>query len=207
MATYESIILKEYNKATIFSQSWLLDTQALRKNVQAANPEIQMIQFSSATPLKTALHADIRFRKPLFTWRDASRVEQYVDSEGVLFKRNLEPTVNPAKLIQIEDQSGAVLDAGTSVLTGKIITFIGQLHGKLVAAYGGTQTEKVIIPRSTREVQIKMKDLPYIVKFSSNRPIDEQIGELQVLLAHLKNTNRSPAEYIDLRTAHKAFYK
>ncbi len=208
LAQYQTQILSRYKMHTIFGQAWLLDTQALTSDLVKDYPEIQRINFSSKTPISTTLKADIRFRTPVFTWKDVGGKDQFVDSEGVLFSKNLDPTVNANKLIKIEDQSGVVLEAGSSVLTANLVQFVGMLHSKVPVLYGANaKVERVIIPKSTREVQIQISGSPYIVKFNSTRNLDEQIGELQTLLAFLKASNATPSAYIDLRVPHKAFYK
>lgn len=118
------------------------------------------------------------------------------------------PSVPTTKLIRIEDQSGVVLEEGSSVLTSQLVQFVGQVHSKVPQLYGeGTTVSKVIIPRSTREVQIQVANQPYLIKFSSTRNLDEQVGELGQLLVYLKQNNITPSSYIDVRTAHKAFYR
>lgn len=205
---YEESIASKVGGYTLLKQSWLLDTDALADDVIKSNPEIERITFSTSSPLSTTLKADIRFRKAVFTWRDASNTDQFVDSGGVLFAKNLDPSVNVAKLIRIEDQSGTVLETGTSVLTASIIAFIGQMHSKVTTLYGGkVSISRVVIPKSTREVQIQVASTPYLIKFNSTRNLNDQVGELQSLLVHLNTNKIIPATYIDLRVAHKAFYK
>ncbi len=205
---YQNQILAYSKKHTVLGQAWLLDTGALTAEVTKKYPEIQRVSYSSNTPFNSALKADVRFRKPVFTWKDVSGQDQFVDQDGVLFSKNLDPTVNVRTLIAIEDQSGVVLEAGSSVLTTDLVQFVGQLHSKLPAVYGqGAQVERVIIPRSTREVHVQMKGNPYLVKFNSTRNLEEQVGELQALLTFMKAGNVTPSAYIDLRVPHKAFYK
>jgi|GEM_PF-2691871 len=205
---YESSILDAYQKHTVAHQSWLLDDQGLSDAVAGQFPEIEQITVSTTAPFSKTLHADIRFRKAVFTWRDASNTDQFVDKNGVLFVKNLDPSVDTGKLIRIEDQSGVVLQAGTSVLTTSLVQFVGQLHSKLPPLYDPSSTiARVIVPKSTREVQVQVSGVPYLIKFSSTRSLDEQVGELQSLVQFLKNTKATPSAYIDLRVPHKAFYK
>lgn len=204
---YSASFLTKFNENSLFNQAWLVDAEAAKAAMLAAYPEIERINLSSSLFSKTA-KADIRFREPVFTWKDASGTPQFVDQHGVLFSKNLNPAVNADKLIAIEDQSGVVLEAGSSVLTEQLVQFVGQLYSKVPSLYGeGSRVEQVIIPKSTREVHLKVKDVPYIIKFNSTRNIDEQVGELNTLLSHLRASNITPAQYIDLRVAHKAFYK
>lgn len=205
---YQNAILKDFRAHTLFGQFWLADTAAVRTEVVKAYPEIKAVSFENSAPFSSTLAASVRFRTPVFTWKDASGVDQFVDQDGVLFAKNLDPSVSPEKLIKIEDQSGVVLAEGSSVLTENLVQFVGLLHSKLPSVYGAdSSVERVIIPKSTREVHVQMKGSLYIIKLSSTRTIDEQIGELQTLLAYLKANTINPNSYIDLRVPHKAFYK
>lgn len=206
--TYKAAVLEGYRANTLFGQTWLLDNKAFSKDITDKYPEVEHVDITTLAPLKRDIQADIRFRKPVFIWRDASQTDQFVDKNGVLFSKNLDPSVNVKKLIRIEDQSGVVLEEGSSVLTEQLIQFVGQLHSKVPQLYGaGNSITRVIIPRSTREVQIQVSNQPYLIKLSSVRNIDEEVGELRDLLAFLKQGNITPAAYIDVRVPHKAFYK
>lgn len=204
---YEQDILTEYKASSVFNQPWLTDHSVIISSLQKKYPEIERITFDT-TFLSSSLKAEIRFRKAVFTWKDASNAEQFVDQNGVLFSENLDPTVNANKLISVEDQSGVVLEAGTPVLTENLIKLVGQIYGKVPQLYSkDSRVERIIIPRSTREVQIQVTNQPYFIKFNSFRNLDEQVGELKALLSHINAAGVVPSTYIDLRVAHKAFYK
>lgn len=204
---YEEAILNAFNSHTLFRQSWLADRQAAAAAVQKQFPEIERISLSSR-PLSPVIQSEIRFRTPVFTWKDASNAPQFVDQHGVLFSKNLDPGKQTADLIAIEDQSGVVLEEGSAVLTQNLIQFVGQLYAKIPQLYGkGASVSRVIIPRSTREVQIQVAGQPYLIKFNTSRDIEEQVGELKALLGFLQANSITPTQYIDLRVAHKAFYK
>lgn len=205
---YSQIIEEQVNAHTLLRQSWLLDSQKLSKNVIAEHPEIQSIDFVSHAPFGSTLEAHITFRKAVFVWVDGANVTQFVDKDGVLFTSNLDGSLSVAKLVHIEDQSGVVLRPGASVLTGNLVQFVGKIHTQILAAYGaGSQIQRIIIPRSTREVDVQVAGAPYLVRFSSQRSIEEQVGDLKILLTFLQQQNITPASYIDLRLPHKAFYK
>jgi hypothetical protein len=205
--SYQSGVLKLARASTVAGQSWLLDEASLDKALVAKYPEVQRITVSTSL-FSSTVKADIRFRKAVFIWRDASGQDQFVDENGVLFKENLDPTVDLKKLIRIEDQSGVVLKAGTSVLTGQLVQFVGQLHTKIPSVYGANATiARIIIPKSTREVQVQVSGQSYLIKFSSVRSLDEQVNDLRSLLTLFKSSNAAPSQYIDLRVSRKAFYK
>ena len=203
---YVKSIQDSFKSNSLLSQPLFADYAAVEREILEQFPEVERVLLQ-AQPFSASLKAEVRFRKAVFTWRDASGSVQFVDSNGVLFSKNLDPSVNSSKLIAIEDQSGIVLQAGSSVLTDSLIQFVGQLYNKLPPLYENNMAGKVIVPQSTREVQVQMNGAPYVIKFNSTREINGQVGELATLLNFLKANGITPKEYIDLRVAHKAFYK
>lgn len=204
---YSRTILQAYNKNTVFGQSWTLDQAGMIEFIKSEFPELRTIETGSKVPFSTTMNTELIFRKAIFTWQDASKKIQFIDADGVLFDKNLDSSVDSKKLIAIEDQSGTVLEPGNPVLTTGLVKFIGGVHGAIKPVFAGKNISKVIIPKSTREVQVQVTDIPYLVKFSSQRSVGQQISELTVLLSWLKQRNITPASYIDLRLQHKAFYK
>lgn len=204
---YEAAALEEYNKHTFMGQFWLLDSNGFEEAMLRRYPEIRAVDVRAAVPFSTELKTNISFRKAIFVWRDASGSTQFVDSNGVLFAKDLDANVNIKKLVAIEDQSGTVLEPGNPVLSTGLVQFIGQLDNKLPAVFQGKSITKVIIPRSTREVQVQIANVPYLIKLSSQRTLEEQVGELVLLVGHLQSQKIQPTAYIDVRVPHKAFYK
>lgn len=206
--SYELSLQKIYRSSTLAGLSWTADSMAVANKFLATYPEVERISLKTRTPFSGKLRGDVRFRSPVFTWNDASGVQQYVDQNGVLFSKNMDATVNTESLIQIDDKSGVVLKAGSSVLTDNLITSVGQLHTIVPQIFGeNAKITDVIIPKSTREVQLRVSGVPYVIKFNSFRDIDGQVGELKELLAYLNTQKIVPLEYVDLRVAHKAFYR
>lgn len=206
-AHYEASLARLYPEYTAFNQAWLLDDQALGAAMQARHPEVASVQLSTGSAAQARLKAQLTFRRPVFVWRDLTKAEQFVDSKGVLFTKNFDKTIDIKKLVQIEDESGVVLEAGNSVLTAALVTFVGRLHTELPRLYENKAVARVVIPRSTREVQAQITGLPYLIKFSSTRSFDEQIGELASLRSYLQRENINPVSHIDVRLSDKAFFK
>jgi hypothetical protein len=206
-ALYEASWQKSYKKSTFLGQYWMFDEAAFKNLAMHEFPEIEDITVKSSVPFGKNLEVDARFRRAVFTWRDASGETQFVDKNGVLFSKDLDASVDTKKLIGIEDQSGTVLEPGNPVLTTNLVKFVGHLHDKTTSVFPTKQIAKVIVPRSTREIQLQMTGVPYLIKFSSERNLDEQIAELKTLVDYLISKGIQPASYIDIRVPHKAFYK
>lgn len=204
---YAELIGSKLGSSTLWRQSWLLDKQKLQQEVTKSNPEIYTIDFYKK-PLDRSLQTELTFRKPIFVWQDATKAKQFVDKNGILFSINNDTSTNTSNLVHIEDQSGVILDQGNLVLSEPIIRFISQLHSELPTAFKAkVQLQRVIIPKSTREVQVQIKGKPYLIRLNSNNALELQVGDLKNLLQYLNAHKITPTKYIDLRLEHKAFYK
>lgn len=206
---YEPKIAALVREHATAGQIWLLDEPSLAAAIQREYPEISGVITSHRAPLSTEVSVELAFRTPQFVWRDANKQTQFVDSQGILFSANRVRGITPDALVHIEDQSGVVLDAGTSVLTRPLVEFVGAMPAELKGVFPDKKTEikQVIIPESIREIHVRFDRRPYLVKFSSMRPLPEQVGELRSLAAYLERRGITPRSYVDLRTPLKAYYK
>lgn len=210
VAVNESVYLQsieEYIDENIpLRQSWLLDTEALERQLQDKHPEVQSLIVQSRL-IHTATVVQIQFRKPAFVLATGEN-NLFIDKNGVLFTINHYKNVDINRLPAVENMANGVAQTGDRIVTASVAQSVAQLYALLPGVYGdGAVVSTVLLPRSAREVYIKMSTQPYIIKFSVERPVSQQIGELRSLLEYMRSTSTNPAEYIDIRIEGKAFYK
>lgn len=207
--SYESTITELARQHTTAGQVWLLDVDGFSSAIQREYPEVAGATVSHRAPFSPTLRLELRFRTPQFVWRDANQQVQFVDSQGILFGTNRVRGIDTGRLVHIQDQSGVVLDAGSSVLTRQLVAFVARLPVELKAALPekDTRVEQVVIPPSVREIHVRLSHASYLIKLSSTRTLSEQMKELQALINFLDKRGIEPRSYIDLRTPLKAYYK
>lgn len=204
---YSSEITEYIASNVLFKQSWLVHSDDVAKSLQAKYPEVSDVSLKNSTPFSNVATAQIEFRKPILIYKTA-RDTQYIDADGVLFDTNRYSNVPTSTLPVVEDQGGISLLAGQRVLSRPVIQEVAQIYTLVPKLYGPKATVTgIILPRSSREVQAKISGQPYVIKFSSERPIGDQIAELSALMGYLKANKVIPAQYIDVRVENKAFYK
>lgn len=143
----------------------------------------------------------IGFRRPILLWQTGGQ-RFYVDSEGVAFAYNhfAEPSVT------VTDESGIPPEAtGGAVASSRFIRFLGQMVGA-VDQYGKGRVVSIAIPSSTREIDLRLEGRDYPVRTHIDRDPLEQAEDIANALSHLDSKGIKPA-YVDVRVAHKAFYK
>lgn len=204
---YEQTMNSYTDKHTPLKQSWLLDQKGMVSYTVDKHPEISKIRVSSNQPFTTNINAKLSFRKPIFILEGVGE-SYFIDKDGVLFTKNMYKSQNIANLPKIEDQGGISPDPGQTILTDTVVSDIAKIYNNVPAIYKDkNKVSKVILPPAAREIRVQLEGIQYYLKFSTDREIEEQVGELQVLLGFIYQNNISPGEYIDLRVANKAYYK
>jgi cell division septal protein FtsQ len=203
---YEETMINYAATHSPLKQIWLLDKVALTSFTINKHPEISKIDLSASQPLSTEVDSKLFFRKPIFIWEGVGET-YFIDEEGVLFSKNMFKEQKLDSLPKIEDQGGVAPDPGQTVLTETIVSDIAQIYSLLPKLYPENKVNKIILPPAAREIKARLNGVPYVIKFSTERSIGEQVDELQQLLAFLKSSNVTPGAHIDLRIPSKSFYK
>ena len=176
-----------------------LNKNALLESLQKKYPEvlsISDIKFGGLTSYKIYLN----FRKPVASWLVDGK-EFFVDSEGISFSVN-----NFEKpLLNIIDDSGAVVSKGKNVASSSFFSFIG----KLVSAANkqGLEVSKIRIPPlSLRQVEVSVNGVGYFARMSTADSAEGQVINFKKAIEYFR-THRISPNYIDLRIEGKGYYK
>lgn len=130
-----------------------------------------------------------------------------LDSKGkaLLPSGSLASSVS-AKLPQVTDQSGLEIKPNTQVLPSGDVEFIDTIVAQLTAK--GVKIESMTLPAGTRELDVKIADKPYFVKFNLQTPdARRQAGTFLATQAMLQRKNSLPSQYIDVRVEGRAYFK
>lgn len=196
---YQKIIEEYYAVHPIERLRFLTDNAQLNEYVKRMAPEVASIRITGAAGF-AAGQFDMTPREPVAGWLIGSK-QYYVDRSGIAFQTNYfdQPTV------KIIDQSGIPQTAGTTVASSRFLGFVGRAVA-YAKDYGMTVEQAIIPPNTTRQVEVKIAGHTYPVKLSLDRPVGEQIEDMQRAVAYLDGKGMKP-EYIDVRVSGKAYYK
>jgi hypothetical protein len=177
----------------------LLNENALTSYLAQVTPEVDSARSGGSAGFATS-QFDLVFRRPVVGWLIGTH-QYYVDDNGVSFQVNYfdQPTV------KIIDQSGVPQTAGTTVASSRFLRFVGQAI-TLSRANGLTITQAIIPADTTHQIEIIVSGHSYPIKLSLDRPVGEQIEDMQNALKYFDAHNVHPA-YIDVRVSGKAYYK
>lgn len=142
----------------------------------------------------------LSMRHPVAGWTINS-TQYFVDDNGIAFQENYFP--NPT--VQIVDNSGIALAQGTAVASNQFLGFVGRTVA-LSKGRGYTVVQAIIPNGTTRQLEIVLKETTSHIKLSVDRPVGEQIEDMDSALHYLSKRGSVPS-YIDVRVSGKAFYK
>ena len=150
--------------------------------------------------LPHALVIKVTERQPSLNWK-TNGVLYLLDADGTI----IGPTGGSyAKLPIINDSNNLPVKTGDRVVPTAFVRFCQDLTSLLPGA--GQTISGFTIPASTSEVYVQTAK-GITIKFDTTRPVGEEVDDLRQVLAELTKSKKSPAEYIDLRIEHKAYYK
>jgi hypothetical protein len=176
-----------------------LNEGELTSYLSEVTPEVQSANSGGSAGFVTS-DFDLTFRRPVVGWLIGTH-QYYVDENGVSFQVNYfeQPGV------KILDQSGVPQTAGTTVASSRFLRFVG-LAITLSKASGMTVTQAIIPADTTHQIEIIVAGHTYPVKFSLDRPVGEQVEDMQHAIAYFDVHGENP-QYIDVRVSGMAYYK
>ncbi|MCA9334957.1 hypothetical protein KC953_02325 [Candidatus Saccharibacteria bacterium] len=176
-----------------------LNTEGLSEYLSQTVPEVVGVEMGGSSGFAST-HFDIIFRQPLASWKIA-QTQYYVDQDGVSFTVNYfeRPTV------QVIDNSGVPQSAGATIASSRFLRFVGRTVS--IARASNMIIKEAIIPaNTTHQIEVIVKGHAYPIKLSLDRPVGEQIEDMQNAIRYFAKHRITP-KYVDIRVSGVAFYR
>lgn len=198
-SAYREALQKYFAGRPLQRFGFMLNTRELEDFIRAERPELSGFEVTHTWYGGSAQFVAY-FRKPLLTWQ-TGKERFYVDGQGTAFTYDYFDT----PLVSVEDKSGIAPDSGGSVASQRFIVFLGKLVGAVNAGNKG-QVSGIVIPTSTREIDLKLQGREYPVKTHIDRDPLQQAEDIINALSYFDSRHIVPA-YVDVRVDGEAFYK
>lgn len=196
---YEKAVDEYLTRHPVERLRFVMNKQRLNEYILRALPEVSSISPEGFAGIG-ASHFSVSLRKPIASWL-IGQTQYYVDASGVPFETNYYDTPG----VRIVDESGIQQTAGTAIASSRFLNFVGRAVA--VADQYQLRVEQAIIPPdTTRQVQLRLAGRGYPVKLSLDRPVGEQVEDMQRALTYLDSKKLTP-QYVDVRVSGKAYYK
>lgn len=196
---YEKVIQDYLGAQPAERLRFLLNEENLTDYLQRKAPEVQTVDVEGASGFGTSTFA-LTMRAPIAGWNVGGK-QRYVDASGVAFTRNY----FAAPAVQIIDKSGIQVAPGQAIASNRFLGFVGQVVG-LARAQSYTVTQVIIPEATTRQVELRLRDIEYPIKFSVDRPAGEQVEDMTRAIQWMIARSIKP-EYVDVRVSGKAYYR
>lgn len=196
---YEKVINEYLAINPVERLRFMLNEVALSEFIAAELPEVAQVKLTSTDNIVES-NFTLTLREPVAGWQINGN-QYYVDPLGVVFQTNYfeVPTV------QIVDQSGVSPEQGTIVASARLLSFVGRVVA--LAGQGSYVVTQATLPSgTTRQLEIRLKDVQPFVKLSIDRGAGEQIEDMIRSLDYLNSVARG-VEYVDVRIEGKAIYR
>jgi cell division septal protein FtsQ len=199
-AAYQQTIQQYFTKHPMERFGFSINRKQFASDMQAAHPELSSVDID-----KDWYGGNVRFmlqfRHPLLVWETGGH-RFYVDNQGAAFEYDH----FGGKYVSVSDQSGISPSvSGGSVASNRFINFLGKMVGAVNVADKGQVTD-IIIPASTREVDLKLQGRGYPIKTHTDRDPLQQAEDVVNAIKWFDSKKVTP-QYVDVRVAEKAYFK
>lgn len=198
--SYQQSVLGYFGKHPLERFGFAINAKRLASDVLAAHPELVTVDVDRNW-YGGNVQFILSFRKPVLVW-EANGHRFYVDDRGAAYEYDH----FGGKYVSVVDQSGISPSAsGGTVASNHFINFLGKMVGAVNAGGKGSVTE-IVIPASTREVDLKLEGRGYPIKTHTDRDPLQQAQDVMAALKWLDDKSLKP-EYIDVRVSGRAYFK
>lgn len=203
--SYEKIINEELQTSKLNLSKLSFNTDKFSENLMMKIPEAERIKVS--LPLfQHQPKVEVYLADPIAQLVTSEKT-YYVDSSGkALFTESeVSGSINRTNLLVINDTSGHSITIGKPALTSNQIDFIKELKAQTAAK--NINIENMTLSNSGAGLNVKFKDISYIVKFSFLADHRQSSGAFIAINDQISASGTKVSEYVDLRIPDRAYIK
>lgn len=192
-ATFDGLLASNvlnHNKLTI-------DANGITTEMQRAHPELESV--TVITPLigiRPSVY--VRVSEPVFVLKqDAS--SYLLSAAGYIIAKKAVDS-----LPVVIDETGESVQVAKQLLPSAHVTFMHTVWYQLTEQ--GIKVDALVLPQGKAfEVDVRLKDQPYYLKFNTTEDATRQSGAAVAVIQQLGSV--TPKEYIDVRVPGRAYYR
>lgn len=198
-ARYQQLVSRYFSDHPFEHFRFSLNEQSFSRFISSEAPEVAEAKLEAGKGLGQGTLV-LSLREPVVAWTIKNQ-QYFVDEDGVAYTINYFATPT----VVVTDKSGVSADAGI-VASSKLLRFIGRVI-TLVNQSGIATVQSVELPtNSTRQVDFKLTDRPYVIKAHLDRDPAGQAADIINAVRYVDSKAIKPA-YLDVRVSSKAYYR
>lgn len=202
---YEKIINEELQASKLNLSKLSFNTDKFSESLMTKIPEAESIKVN--LPLfQHQPKVEVYLADPIAQLVTSEKT-YYVDSSGkALFTDSeVSGSIDRTNLLVINDTSGHDITIGKPALTSNQINFIKEL--KAQTSSKNINIENMTLSNSGAGLNVRFKDMPYIVKFSFLADHRQSSGAFIAIKDQISSGGIKVSEYVDLRIPDRAYIK
>lgn len=174
-----------------------LDAGRLSQSLLELDPSLSQAAITRHWP--HGLNVTVAEKVASIGWQSVGQT-YILDKDGVI----IGPATTSGHLLVVQDDSNLPVGVGKQVAASSFVSFCQQLSEQIPNT--GLQLTKLEIHDTTFDLYATTNK-GYQLIFDTQRVAGEEIADLQSTLRALGQQHKTPASYIDLRVAGRAYYK
>lgn len=174
-----------------------LDSEAFVSELQQSDPGLKTVKVKRDWP--RTLIVEISLKQPSLAWVTGNQT-YVLDRDGTVIGTLSGAAAFPV----VHDGSNVPVQPGQRAAATSFVTFVTEVMPELSKL--GITVTRLDIKDTTLDLTAHTNK-GYRILFDTSRGAREEVTDLKSVLALLATQKRTPAEYIDLRIAGKAYYK
>jgi hypothetical protein len=204
-ATYYETTQRLLGGSLLNTNKVTINTDRLEQQLQAEFPELAEVTISLPL-IGTRPLVYLEPATPTLMLTTAG-VEVFVlDQDGrALITAAQVPGLSKLGLPVVKDDSGLPVKLGGTVLPRSQVAFITEVVGQLKAKQ--LTVDSMSLPAGLSELDVKVKDVPYFVKFNLMGSAREETGAYLATKQYLEQQRKIPGSYVDVRVPDRAYYR
>jgi hypothetical protein len=144
--------------------------------------------------------------KVLLALSTSNGITYAVDANGQVVGKISSNSLSSLHLTDIQDETTSPIRIGQPILSTDTVTFIQTVLYQVEQRH--LSISKLVLPGGASELDMHLVGQNYFVKFNlaDSEPLQE-VGTFLAVQHYLQEQSRTPAQYIDVRVAGRAYYK
>lgn len=202
-AVYEDYVAKQLAGSLLNRSKLTINTEPIAVSLSRQFPEVANAVIT--IPLighRPIVHVAVS--SPAFILA-TSNGAYYISSSGVPLVRVADVVHQVDGIATVTDETGLTVTLGQQILPADTVSFISEIIGQFKAT--NTPFGQIVLPLEANELQARLPNLPYVVRFNTLEEARTQFGTFAAVKQRLEGSGESPKEYIDVRVVERAYYK
>jgi|SRR5688572_12129156 len=205
VSVYEEAAKRALSESVFSTNKVTIDVKGVENSLQQSFPELADVSIS--LPLigrRPVVNLQPSTSRLILT---STENKSFVldDTGKAIASGGLIDSLRKAGLPEVQDQSNVGISTGVIVLPSTGVTFVTEVARQLKAK--GIVISSMTLPPDNGELHVRLKDLPYIIKFNMRGDARVEVGSYLALKHHLDGQKKVPSEYIDVRIENRAYFK